>query len=430
MRVLVLTERYPPDILGGYEIACATVADGLRRRGHDVVVLTSNFGLQHGGADEQGARRTLHYAQDAPSLLRLARWEMADCRALRDVISSWKPDVIYAWSMLHLFPSLHRALGEANVPVVLNIQDTWLPRHLAEAERLRSVWLRPGTNTTKRAGKAIIRKVLRLLHPEWLRPLTAEDLPLDNVIFCSRFQRAEHERLGMPLGASTVIYNGIDTNIFTGGSSREAGGPLRVLFVGRLVAEKGAHTAIEAVAHLHRRGCRQITLSIAGVPCHPWEYATMLRQAVQAEGLGECVRFLGQVSHDSLPEIYRQHDVLVFPSSHKEGLPMTLIEAMACGLAVVGTTTGGSAEVLQDSVTGLTFPSEDAAALADCLLRLLNDSALSRSLAATGQRLVREKFGIETAVAQTEGFLREVWSSHSRRHESQRHLEGVAGGAR
>ena len=399
--------------MGGYEVACDVVARGLRRRGHKVAILTSDFGLSRPGTDAGDEFRLLHYGQGWPSLVQLARQEIADHRAFRRVLSSWKPDVIYAWCLLHLFPSLHLVLRAAAAPVVLNIQDSWLPQHLSEAECQRKAWHRSGAGITKRLGKVILRKTLKFLNPGWLRPMTAGDLPLDNIVFCSRFRLTEHDQLGLPSGRTRVIYNGIDTSIFTGIPGRASRGPLKVLFVGRLVEEKGAHTAVEAIRALRCRGCQEIRLSIVGVPAYPLEYSRKLQRSVEVDQLGDLVRFLGMVPHDALPEVYAQHDVLVFPSMINEGLPMTLIEAMACGLAVVGTTTGGSCEILKEGVTGLTFPPGDSNKLADCLQRLLNDQTLHRNLAIAGQRLAREQFNIETAVEQTESFLHEVVENHA-----------------
>jgi glycosyltransferase involved in cell wall biosynthesis len=105
---------------------------------------------------------------------------------------------------------------------------------------------------------------------------------------------------------------------------------------------------------------------------------------------------------------------------------MTLIEAMASGLAVVGTTTGGSCELLEDGATGLTFSPEDVAALTDHLWRLRHDVTECGSLALAGQNLVRARFGLETTVAQTEAFLRRVTESSARGSESHQGAGTVA----
>jgi glycosyltransferase involved in cell wall biosynthesis len=314
--------------------------------------------------------------------------------------------------MLHLFPSLHHTIREAGVSVVYNIHDTWLPRHLAEGERLRELWYRAGSTWPKRVGKAVVRRSLKAFHPDWLRPMAVSDVALRNTVFCSYYQQTKYLEAGLPEGYSRVIYNGMDTTLFDGDPSRVRPGTLRLLFVGRLVSEKGAHTAIAAVEELHRRGHRGVSLSIAGVPAHPWEYAEGLKARCMSGDLAGSLRWLGTVPNASLPDVYRAHDVLVFPSSHLEGLPMTLLEAMACGLAVVGSASGGNVELLSDGVNSLIVPPGNVTGLADALERLYGDAGLTRALAARGQQLVREKFAIEAAVTQTEQYLHEVIERH------------------
>ena len=74
-----------------------------------------------------------------------------------------------------------------------------------------------------------------------------------------------------------------------------------------------------------------------------------------AAGLDSKIRFVGQVDRYEMPSVMIEHDVLVFPSVWEEPLARVVQEAMASGLVVIGTVTGGTAEILRDGVTGLTF---------------------------------------------------------------------------
>lgn len=399
-RILILSNRYPPYYTGGYEIACHSVTERMRSRGYEILVLTSNYGLKRTRIDST-AYRLLHRPQETSSLLQLAQWEIADNRTLGSVIRSWKPDVIYAWSLLQLFPSLSSTIAEAGVPVVTNIQDSWLPTYVAEGDRLREYWLKSGTNRLKDAAKSLIRNGIQKIYPNWLRPIKISDFSLDQVVFCSKFRQRQHQELGLPLGGSSVIYNGVDTDVFTGNPSRPVPGSLRLLFVGRLVAEKGAHTVIQAVAELSRRKIKKITLTIAGVPSYPWEYTKYLIDLVENYNLSDRVQFMNNVPNHLLPDLYRDHDVLVFPSICDEGFPVTIIEAMACGVTVVSTTTGGSAEILVGDENCLTFPSDDPYALADSLEILCDNTRLATCLATKGQSYVRQYLNIEKITDQT-----------------------------
>jgi len=407
MRILILSNRYPPYYTGGYEIACQAVADQLRHRGHDLLVLTSNYGIE-GIKIDGHVNRILHRPQDSPNLVELARWELHDVKALSRIVKDWKPSVIYAWNMLQLFPSLQTTLRDLPVAVVFNVQDIWLPRLLDESQEQYEAWEKPGGNILRRITKTAVRSLIKWRHPQWLKAIRSTDLDLSQVVFCSGFRRDEHIKLGLPLGSSRIIYNGIDPQTFDGEVSEFRKANLNMLFVGRLVHEKGPHTVIEAVAELARRGIRNVNLSIAGVPAYPWEYSAGLQELVDKQDLGNQVKFLGMIPNKELPNIYGEHDVLVFASIGNEGFPVTLIEAMSCGLAVVGTTTGGSSEILEDGVNSLTFPPDNAVALADCLSRLIQNPDFSRSLAFAGQRLVREKFDLKRITDQTEEYLNEV----------------------
>jgi glycosyltransferase involved in cell wall biosynthesis len=402
LRLLVLTDHYPPHSLGGYEVACHAVSEGLRERGHDVLVMTSNH-VAASAPSPTHVRRVLHRPQDSPSLFRLAGREMADHRALSRAVAEWKPQVVSAWSLLNLFPSLHVALASLPVPVVYNLHDLWLPGHVQASERRWQAWGARGSSVPKRAVKAAARGALRVAAPFVLRPVTLDDVRVRHAVFCSRFRHEQHVVAGLAPADSRVIYNGVDLARFTGTPRRPAGAP-RLLFVGRLVKEKGLDTVIEAIARLDRQ-VSGITLTVAGVPSYPHDYTDSLRQAVRERGLNARVRFVDPVPNEQMPALYAEHDVLVFPSIGPEGFPVTLLEAAACGLAIVGSLTGGTGEFLEDRMTGLTFPAGDARALATCLEELQASPALVEQLASAAQARVRERFDIHRIVDQTAAYL-------------------------
>jgi glycogen(starch) synthase len=405
LRILVVSDRYPPLSIGGYEIACHAVTERLRARGHDVRVLTSSYGLPRPRIDGHVAR-VLHRFQDTPSLARLGALEIADRREVRGA-ARWRPDAVYAWNLRQLFPSLHVLLGALGAPLVYNIQDIWIPGHLEEAEEQRAVWLRPGSSPVKAAAKTVLRRFLSLRDPGWLSRIAPGDLDLRHVVFCSRFRQREHVARGLPLGESVVIPNGVDRGLF-GSAPRDPHDGLRLLFVGRLVQTKGAHIAIEALRHLVDRGRSGVELTLVGLSAHPFEYEASLRARVEALGLGGRITWQAGAPHAELPALYRRHDVLLFPSIGDEGLPVAMLEAMASGLAVIGTTTGGSAEILADGETGLVFPPGDAAALAAAVERLLLRPEERQALALAGTRLVAERFDLETIADQTSEHLASI----------------------
>jgi len=107
-----------------------------------------------------------------------------------------------------------------------------------------------------------------------------------------------------------------------------------------------------------------------------------------------------------LPEIYRAHDIYVFPSVWAEPFSISLLEAMAAGLGVVSTATGGSREILEDGVNALVFPPDDHVACAEQIRRYLLDPVLFDNLRMTGREVVIEKYRIGKMVDAVENGLR------------------------
>jgi len=191
---------------------------------------------------------------------------------------------------------------------------------------------------------------------------------------------------------------------------------VRLLFAGRVAKEKGLHTAIDALALIRREvGAPPVRLTVAG-PAQDAEYLAAIRQRVDVCGLRSQVNFVGPVSRDAMPLLYRNHDVFLLPSVWEEPFSIGLLEAMASGLAVVGTTTGGSREILRDGENALTFSPEDPPELARQVCRLF-DPALRARLGREARRDVQERFTLEDMIDRVEAFLWNVSRASARRSE-------------
>lgn len=142
--------------------------------------------------------------------------------------------------------------------------------------------------------------------------------------------------------AIDVIPNGVDTSIFQPGAPLAKNGTLRVLTVARLIGRKGIEHLIDAMGEL---GDDRVTLTIAG--------EGNLRAALEARAVayGDRVRFVGAVPHEQLPAVYRTHDVFILPSLN-EGMSNTVLEAMASGLPILMTGTGGAQELVESGRNG------------------------------------------------------------------------------
>lgn len=118
------------------------------------------------------------------------------------------------------------------------------------------------------------------------------------------------------------------------------------------------------------------------------------------------MEFTGQIAHDAMPALYRDHDILLFPSIWPEPFGLTHLEAMASGTPVVSTADGGHGEFLRENENALIFPKEDEETLARQLLRMANEPGLSERLAQAGRRTVEQGFSLDGYVSRLEDFLR------------------------
>ena len=176
-------------------------------------------------------------------------------------------------------------------------------------------------------------------------------------------------------------------------------GPLRVILGARFDESKGHRYAVEAVALIKVEGI-DVSLDCAG---HGPLKATIEKYASTLDVLDR-VYFPGWLDHQELLTQLRDHrwDVALLPSletsQYREGIPVFLIEAMAAGIPVVATDTGGIPELLEGGA-GVLVPQQNARAIAEALARLADDSVLRRQLADAGIRRVRDQFAIESTVA-------------------------------
>jgi glycogen synthase len=127
---------------------------------------------------------------------------------------------------------------------------------------------------------------------------------------------------------------------------------------------------------------------------------------VKALGLGARVTFLGKVPRAELARIYAEHDVLIFPSEWDEPFAITPLEAAHAGLAVIGTTTGGSGELFRNRETAMTFRAGDAADCARAIRELSADRELFEKISFNLRLEVRGKHTLEAMVDKIERSLK------------------------
>ncbi|MGE3150065.1 glycosyltransferase family 4 protein [Pseudorhodoplanes sp.] len=183
----------------------------------------------------------------------------------------------------------------------------------------------------------------------------------------------------------TIPGSGVDTDRLR--PLPEPPGPVTAAFVGRLLDDKGVRPLIAAQAMLAARG-EEVRLLIAGDrdPANP---ASIDAREIAAWKSRPGVTLLGHV--DDIPGLWARAHIAVLPS-RREGLPLSLLEAAACGRPIVATDVPGCREIARQGVNALLVPPDDAAALAEAIAALARDPQRRQRFAAAGRALVEREF--------------------------------------
>jgi glycogen synthase len=409
MKVLFVSNFYPPNTIGGYERLCHEVATAFVDAGHDVAVLTSgnDGGLQ--GYPGQRIHRTLQLPVDPADIYapfpgtagERAAINAGNVARLRRALAQERPDVVFAWNLYFLDSSFLKALDQAGLSVVFMLTDNWLIAAL-DADFIGRFFRDHafGDKPFPADGRGW-RMVFR-----WRARAPVRFAFRHKAIFGSEFMRRLHEAAGVAFAASKVIHNGVrfakmPASAFADRMSLRAPPQTKLLFAGRLVDLKGAHTIIEGLPRL-RREQPAVRLTILG-DAQDAAYRRRLDSLIDSAGVADCIEFRPPVGEDQLFELFQRHDVYVFPSLY-EPFSLTLIHALAAGIPTVASDAGGNVEIIRDRRTGMLFRKGDAEGLAAAVRTLMAEPALRRSLSVEARRVALD-FSFERMVGEIERYL-------------------------
>lgn len=413
MKILVVTNLYPPQHIGGYELGCRDVVEKLRARGHAVQVLTSSF--RHAQAEnlpnEINVERVLQYKGAA-----VDPWpgKKIEGGKLIRAVKSFSPDVVYFWNQAGLSLWLPFAAHWHGCRMAFFLSDTnfvwWrVAAWLLGAAGKNYEPLTPALSPLRGEGekRGLMPAVVRALFGKTFLVRGWPVVENRTCHFCSDFIRQEAVKNGIAFAPqnSVVAHWGIEPSQFTA-SPRPRWPVKKLLYVGQMIPQKGIHTAIAALGLLAKeKQFSELTLSLAGGGMHP-DYEKKLRELPAQLGLVGRVTFLGKVPRNELTKIYAEHDALLFPSEWDEPFAITPLEAMASGLAVIGTTTGGSGELFRNRETAMTFAAGDAADCARAIRELCADGELFEKISFNARLAVRSKHTLDAMVDKIERSLK------------------------
>lgn len=412
MRILLLSHGLPPDSVGGVQQHVVGLADALVRAGHDVHVLArSNL-----PGTPQGERVAATADEIAASGARGAhvtwcayRWEncdsiaaMYECAPMAEAVRAFVAeraaagetfDVAHVHHLTGLSTDSVRAIRDAGVPVVLTLHDYWLfcPRgqmfHV-DSERCDRADVERCADCLQRTFSGWFNETNRTQNVENLHARArAVMLTADRLVVPSPRAIAPFADLGIPGEQFEIVENGVDTgNLHALPPPVPHDGPLRLGYLGTLMASKGLHVVLDALQRLPQ-GTATLTIHGNAVPYHGDE--TYLNRCFQRLQPGSGVSYHGPYGLDALPRLFAEIDVLVAPALWHEAFGLTVREALAAGRPVLVSEIGGLQDAVDDGEQGYVLPPGDVPAWATAIERLANDRDLTAKLASGARERAR-----------------------------------------
>lgn len=397
MRILFITNLFPPAVIGGFELECSQTASLLASWGHEVYILTSDYKCNSSSQKfpfpiKRSLKLFLPFEKPPTSSLRFKKWKIGKHNYAEAIlaIEEFKPDVVFFWSPLRIGVMPARAAMEKGIPIVWKIGDEVLAGFVPSPLKLTPIgfyrWL--------------------FDHVIW-RSNTIKGINFTYASCISETTKKNLLKNGVPLDKAVIIHKGIIIKQFpmkdNPGSLSE---PIRLLYVGRLHPEKGVDTLIKAVNKAAKKSSQVLTLTIIGTGAE--NYCNELKNiADQGKAV---VNFVGFMPFDQLSSIYQSHDIFIFPTFGEEGQGSSYLEAMASGLPVIATNHGGHGELLFDGKNALIFPKGNVEALSNQILNLINDESLRKKLSEEGRRYVEKNLILDQTVRSLEKLLYEAYS--------------------
>ena len=385
MKILVISNLYPPYVIGGYELICQTVTTALAARGHKLCVATSPSHFT-GAEDPPYIKRCLSLAGFKPLTIRISgitelEAHHAECSnydnicALITLLRSFDPDVALLWNT-HGIGGLHIVdlLNRDQIPWALYLADRGIEQMLNGSPlHVRQVF-RSAHNAQFQSGaimavsEHLVEEIVRMTRCHFVRPVD-------------------------------IVYGYVVPHAGNPPRDYRLNGITRFMTAARVCEEKGTHIILEAVAILLAEGLANFTVDIYGA-------GDVLDFANTAASLGVSnhVSFCGMFGPRDLHARFPFYDIFLFPTWEREPFAFAPFEALAYGCVPVLTATCGCSERLVGDVhcVKIERSSQD-------LARVMRDAIAGRldliNLGAAGRALVRDDMSLESHVGKLERVL-------------------------
>lgn len=421
MKILVLTNLYPPHVVNPGDLRVGTVCDALRQRGHQIRVVTSRHGMgkeySDGTVDRTLWLNGVFDQAKVTEIAELTALEEHNHAALDKVLEEFQPEVIFLWSLRGLGKALLLQAAESEIPYVLDVAGNWIVNELP-----RDPWLvywnsrevplaqkmfRLGgaiAGRKKKVPTAILRAgkpVKGLFDSVGNTSQTNHAFLFPRLYFCTPALKRAASAAGFSVDHAEVIPPGISASVFHGEVKSPETPVRKFVLAGELEEGCGAEDAIEALQLLRQQGV-PATLNIFGQGDS--NYIARLKNVVLTCKVPVEFKPILNPQND-LPRIFREHDAFIYAAHDDAGWVPGPLQAMACGLPVIASRVLEQQEFFRHRHNCLLSDPGDIGLLGGRMLELTQDAQARWQLADTGQTEAVAAFDEGRMVDKMEVFL-------------------------
>lgn len=398
MRLLVITNLYPPQELGGYGRAIADFVWGLKKLGHDIEVLTSDAPYLGPSTPEGPSQEHVDRRLKLKGSYNNGVQELTDVNATAHIDRENKSiiDEILPHEWDALIVGNLDLLGPEILPFLLSINKPLL-HHIG--------FIAP--------------------------PFHPHKLPISNyykIVPSSHAVAHSLRYAGFPVDSNSVVYPGARVELFgrqysntsialhyavklalSGVPIGSPCNPLKIGFAGLLMNTKGAHTVVQAVILLKNRGIH-VQACIAGDSFQAGYKEALQEQLSQADLLG-LVSFVGLLDRAQLARFWNLHHIGIFASTYPEAFGIVAAEIMASGIVLFSSGVGGAAELIEHSKSGLLFEANNPVSLANQIQSLITEPLKMQEISESGQKRANQFFSVDYSAKQLESLCSRSYQS-------------------
>ncbi len=384
MNILIISQEYPPKPHGGIGTQAFLKAHGLKKLGHSVFVIT-------------GGKKRKEYSDEGIDIIEIATPKFDN----------------FLTTMISYSITVALEIKKLNARIKIDIID------------FPELWNEGSMHILNQTEYNHIPSVIQLHSPlfiiakrlHWPQSSSAlykiginlEELSLKNTnaIYSSSKHTADitKKRYSLKNKIIPTIHTGIDISIFYPENNRD-GKNITIVFTGRLTIDKGVVILVKACSILFKK-YPHVKLRIIGKE-HQIKIVNRLKKIAQKNNAIEMLEFVGQLEGKELRNEYSKADIFAVPSYYEGGPGFAYLEAMACGLPVIGCTGSGLKEVIKSGETGFLIEPRKVDELVNILTKLISNQKLRETIGNNAIHYVKKYMGTGDNVKKIEQFYKEV----------------------